>query len=367
MTMYEVTEKKTPTAQTIRTTNQETQPRSEPIGAAPVLSIITPAFNEEDNLGPLYRRLADTLNQLDIPWEWLIIDDHSTDNTMAVIRHLAGVDPRVRGFRFARNFGAHTAIMCGMQHARGSCAAIMAADLQDPPETLPDLLTKWEEGAQIVWAVRATREGEKRSTVGFARLYYWLMRRFVGIKEMPATGADFFLIDRRVINALSEFKESNTSVLVLLTWMGFRQAEITYDKKARLHGSSGWNLEKKLKLVVDSVTSFTYLPIRLMSYLGFLIAVLGFLYAAFVVANALAGRPAEGWSSLMVVVLVVGGIQMIMMGVLGEYVWRALDEARRRPRFFLESRSDEPSHHRVLPQSLGQSESHPMLENNPGG
>jgi dolichol-phosphate mannosyltransferase len=157
------------------------------------------------------------------------------------------------------------------------------------------------------------------------------------MNEMPATGADFFLIDRRVIDALSEFNENNASLMALITWMGFRQTQITYTKEARLHGSSGWNLEKKLKLVVDSVTSFTYLPIRLMSYLGVFVAILGFLYAGFVIWNAIAGRPSEGWSSLMVVVLVVGGIQMLMMGILGEYIWRALDEARQRPRYILEA------------------------------
>ena len=303
----------------------------------PFLSVITPAYNEAENLPRLYERLVDTLNPMQLDWEWIIVDDHSGDQTFAVINELVDRDERIRGYRFARNFGAHKAITFGMHNAEGNCAAIMAADLQDPPETLPLLLEKWENGSQVVWAVRAQREGEKASTIGFSRVYYWLMRNIVGINEMPATGADFFLIDRRVMDALSEFDENNTSLLALITWMGFRQSEISYDKQARLHGSSGWNLEKKVKLVVDSVTSFTYLPIRLMSYLGVFVAILGFLYAAFVVANAIAGRPTEGWSSLMVVVLVVGGIQMLMMGVLGEYLWRALDEARHRPRFIVEA------------------------------
>jgi dolichol-phosphate mannosyltransferase len=302
----------------------------------PFLSVITPAYNEVENLPKLYERLADTLNPMQLDWEWIIVDDHSSDQTFAVINELADHDKRIRGYRFARNFGAHKAITFGMHNAKGNCAAIMAADLQDPPETLPLLLEKWKDGSQVVWAVRAQREGEKASTIGFSRVYYWLMRNVVGINDMPATGADFFLIDRRVIDALSEFAENNTSLLALITWMGFRQSEILYDKQARLYGSSGWNLEKKLKLVVDSVTSFTYLPIRLMSYLGVFIAMFGFIYAAIVVANAIAGRPVEGWSSLMVVVLVVGGIQMLMMGVLGEYLWRALDEARHRPRFIVE-------------------------------
>ena len=324
-------------------TNQTGAPHWAPAGRGgenvvrPVLSIITPAYNEAENLPRLYERLVTTLRACELEWEWIIIDDHSADATFAVISELVESDDRIRGFRFSRNFGAHKAITFGMHQATGACAAIMAADLQDPPETLPELLAQWRAGNQVVWAVRAQREGEKVSTVGFARIYYWLMRHVVGMSEMPATGADFFLIDRRVIEALSEFNENNTSLMALITWMGFRQSKIYYNKQARLHGSSGWNLEKKIKLVVDSVTSFTYLPIRLMSYLGVVVAILGFLYAILVIVNAIAGRPAEGWSSLMVVVLVVGGMQMLMMGVLGEYLWRALDEARQRPRFIIEA------------------------------
>lgn len=303
----------------------------------PLLTLVTPAYNEADNLPRLYERLVAVLDPMQFDWEWIIVDDHSSDHTFAVISELFHADSRIRGYRFARNFGAHKAITFGLHNANGQCAAIMAADLQDPPETLPQLLEKWQEGGQVVWAVRAQREAEKASTIGFSRLYYWIMRRVVGMNEMPATGADFFLVDRRVLDALSEFSENNTSLMALITWMGFRQAEISYTKEARLYGRSGWNLEKKVKLVVDSITSFTYLPIRLMSYLGMLVAVLGFAYAAFVVFNAVAGRPTAGWSSLMVVVLMVGGIQMLMMGILGEYLWRALDEARQRPRYVLEA------------------------------
>ncbi len=265
-----------------------------------------------------------------------MVDDHSGDNTFDVMTRIAQRDGRVRAIRLARNSGSHTAITCGLHHAAGDCAVVLAADLQDPPETLPALLDQWQAGAQVVWAVRAQREGETASTVGFARVYYLIMRRLVGIADMPATGADFFLMDRRVLDAFRQFHESNVSILALLTWMGFRQATITYDKQARLHGQSGWSLGKKLKLVVDSVTSFSYLPIRLMSIVGFVVAIVGFLYAGVVTVNALAGRPPQGWASLMVVVLVVGGIQMLMMGVLGEYLWRALDEARRRPMYIVE-------------------------------
>ena len=267
-----------------------------------------------------------------------MVDDHSSDETFAVIQDLSEKDSRVKGYRLARNFGSHMAIACGLQQASGECAVIMAADMQDPPEVIPELLKKWQAGDQVIWAVRAEREG--RNSQGFSSLYYWIMRRIVGLRQMPSTGADFFLIDRRVIDAFNQLNENNVSIFALITWMGFRQSEVSYDKQARLHGSSGWSLEKKLKLVVDSVTAFTYLPIRLMSYVGFGIALLGFIYAMIVIINALLGRPPEGWSSIMVVVLVVGGIQMVMMGVLGEYLWRALDEARGRPRYIIEAETE---------------------------
>ena len=310
-----------------------------------LLSVITPAYNEAENLPVLYERLSLACEDTDVDWEWIIVDDHSTDDTFATIRDLSEQNQSIQGLRFARNSGAHTAILCGMQHAAGDCAVIMAADLQDPPETIGALLAEWQADNHVVWAVRAQREGESVQTLGFARLYYFLMRRIIGMSEMPATGADFFLLDRRVVEALCNFNESNVSLMALITWMGFRQSHIYYDKQARLHGQSGWNIGKKMKLVVDSVTSFSYLPLRLMSILGFVVAFVGFLYAGFVVANAYAGNPAQGWSSLMVVVLVVGGLQMLMMGILGEYVWRALDEARQRPRYIIE----EELEHNPLP------------------
>lgn len=306
----------------------------------PVLSLVTPAWNEQDNLPVLYSRICNVLDPIGIDWEWVVVDDHSGDNTFGVLTALARQDPRVRAIRFARNSGSHRAMPCGLVHARGACAIVLAADLQDPPETIPELMQKWQEGAQVVWAVRAAREGETASTIGFSRLYYWIMRNVAGMKEMPSTGADFFLIDRLVLEAFKEFHESNTSVLALITWMGYRQTSLVYDKKARLHGSSGWSLEKKLKLVIDSVTAFTYLPIRLMSYAGFVVAFVGFIYAGTVVWNAFRGNPPEGWASLMVALVVLNGIQMIMMGVLGEYVWRSLDESRRRPRFLIEATTD---------------------------
>lgn len=302
-----------------------------------LLSIVTPAYKEADNLPLLYKSICKVLDAMHQEWEWIVVDDHSSDETFGVIQQIFKRDSRVRGIRLSRNSGSHIAISCGLHNASGNCVIIMAADLQDPPEALPELLLRWQDSTQVVWAVRRQREGEKTSTIGFARLYYFIMRYLVGIREMPATGADFFLLDRQVVDAFCQFSESNISIFALITWMGFRQATITYDKRPRLHGHSSWSIGKKIKLVIDSVVSFSYLPIRLMSFLGFFVALLGFLYACLAIFNAIRGLPSTGWASLMTAILILGGIQMLMMGMLGEYLWRTLGEARHRPTYFIEA------------------------------
>jgi dolichol-phosphate mannosyltransferase len=302
-----------------------------------VLSVVTPAYNEAENLPIFYERLRKTLDLLDVSWECLVIDDHSSDATFSVASGLARADGRLRAVRLARNFGSHLAVLCGLHLSRGKGVAVMAADLQDPPENLPMLLESWQKGVDVVWAVRAGRPGERARTVLFSRLFYWMMKRLVGIREMPSMGADFFLLDRKVVDVLANFRECNVSIVSLITWMGFRQSAVSYTKEARLHGRSGWTLAKKVKILVDSITAFSYFPIRGISYVGVGIALLGFLYAVVIIINGLRGNPVIGWSSLMVVVLVIGGTQMVMMGVLGEYLWRALDESRCRPQYWIES------------------------------
>jgi polyisoprenyl-phosphate glycosyltransferase len=307
----------------------------------PILTVVTPAYNEAKNLPLLYGRLIEVLNQLGTGWEWIIVDDHSTDETFPVIKSLMERDHRVHGLRFAKNSGSHAAISGGLQYARGDCAVIIAADLQDPPEVIQVLLEEWQKGMQIVWAARRQRIGEKKSTIGFSRIYFFLMRHLVGIKEMPATGSDVFLLDRRVIEAINLFDEKNINIAALLTWMGFKQSTIQYDKQARLHGASGWSLGKKIKIVIDSIVSFSYFPIRFMTVIGFIVSMLGFIYAIVVAVRAFYGIPLLGWASLMVVLLVMGGFQLIMMGILGEYLWRSLDESRHRPRYLIEEVTDQ--------------------------
>ncbi len=301
------------------------------------LSVVTPAYKEESNLPVLYERLCSELDGRDVDWEWIAIDDHSPDRTFDVLSEIGRRDPRVRAMRFSRNFGSHAGVTCGLRNATGDCAVVLAADLQDPPEVIPQLLEAWQDGAQVVWAVRGRREGETATTVRMSGLFYWIMRNVVGMRELAATGADFFLIDRRVIEAYREFDERNVNLFALLAWMGFRQVTIAYTKGARLHGHSSWTIRQKIKLAVDSITSFSYLPVRLMSWTGVFTAIAGFMYAGFVIYNAVTGQRIEGWSSLMVAVMVIGGLQMLMLGILGEYIWRALDEARRRPRYTVEA------------------------------
>ncbi len=302
----------------------------------PTLSIVIPAYNEAANLPVLYERISATMEKAGLGWECIVVDDHSSDDTFAVLTELAQRTDQVKAIRLARNQGSHLAIACGLHYAKGDCAVVLAADLQDPPELIPQLLAEWQSGGQVVWMARRRREGESLSTIGFSRLYHFMMRHIVGIRDMPARGADFFLLDRRVVETLRDFHENNFSIMALITWVGFRQRFLVYDKQARLHGRSNWTFWKKIKLALDSIMSFTYLPIRAVSALGFLVALGGFLSALEVIIHYFAGHPVEGWSSLMIVLLMLGGIQMIIMGVLGEYLWRALDEARRRPRYIIE-------------------------------
>jgi len=301
-----------------------------------MISIVVPAFNEAVNLPRLYQRLVAVMDRVEGEWELIIVDDHSSDGTFPILEEMAQKDTHVRAYRFSRNFGSHTAIRCGLDHARGNSAVILAADLQDPPELIPELIAEWRKGNDVVWAVRNQRSGEKTSTVWFAQFYYFIMRKIVGITAMPLSGSDFFILDQKVFKNLMRFAERNASIFALIAWMGFRQSVVSYNKEARAKGRSGWTLKKKLKLLMDSIASFSFFPIHFMSCLGFIIAAIGFLYAILVIVNGLIGKPQQGWSSLMVVVLVVGGIQMLMMGLLGEYLWRSLDETRQRPRYLIE-------------------------------
>ena len=294
-----------------------------------MISLITPAFNEGSNLPMLHERLTAVFRQLD--WEWIIVDDHSRDNTFEVIERLVAIDPRVRGIRLAYNSGSHLAFTCGLRHASGEVAALMVADLQDPPELMIQMLERWRSGVQVVWAVRRHQPGDGSGT----QLYYWIMRNLVGMNDMPATGADFFLVDRVVIDAFLAAADRHVSIFALMMWLGFRREFIQYDKQPRTRGRSGWTLAKKLKLVVDSIVGFSDFPIWWLTYAG-VAALVAALVPAVVAVVAYSGLNA---ALLLLAALVIGlfGCHLIALAILGHYVWRGLDAARKRPLYSIEA------------------------------
>lgn len=302
-----------------------------------VISVVTPAYNEERNLLLFYERIRKVMDKMGVTWEWIVVDDNSSDSTPAVLSDLASRDKHFQGYRLSKNFGSHSAIRCGIERAKGACIAVMASDLQDPPEVLEKLYEDWKKGFQVVWATRKTREGEPKRNIFFSKVYYRIMKSTEALKNIPAEGSDFFLMDRAVADVINRIEENHVSLFSLVIWIGFRQTCVPYVKQGRSFGRSGWTLAKKIEILVDSITSFTYFPIRLMSYAGIIIAIVGFVLAMVFVIQALMGILAVGWPSLIVTVLILGGMQMAMLGVLGEYLWRSLQEARKRPRYIVES------------------------------
>jgi dolichol-phosphate mannosyltransferase len=242
----------------------------------------------------------------------------------------------VRVVRLSRNFGSFTAIRAGLDFASGTdCVAVISADLQDPPEHLAAMLDAWRAGNKVVLAVRRRRDD--RLTVRlFASLYYRLVRRWA-LPEMPPGGFDFFLVDRQVADVLCQFQERNTSLVGLVLWLGFRKAILPYDRQARPFGQSMWSFRKKLSYFVDTFVAFTVAPLRIASAVGMSASVLSFAWCAFVVLQAaFLGRPFPGWTSLMAVVCFLGGIQLLSLGIIGEYLWRNLEESRRRPLYLID-------------------------------
>jgi len=301
-------------------------------------TVIIPTFDEELNLATLHERLSATAAEVrGYDFEFLFVDDGSKDKTPAILAALHARDSRVKALRFSRNFGSHAACLAGLMEAQGEVMVILAADLQDPPELIPQMLAKIEVGSDIVLAVRDQRE-DSWLTVKMANLYHRLMRRYA-IPAWPPHGADVVMLRRPVRDVLVRWRQKNTSIFAQMLWAGYRLGTVFYSKQRRHAGRSKWSLGKKIKLFVDSFVSFSFTPIRLISYCGMTLAAFGFAYALFIVINRLLyGRPIPGWSSIMVVLLLVSGVQLLMLGVIGEYLWRVADEVRGSPPFVIESR-----------------------------
>lgn len=303
------------------------------------LSIIIPAYNEADNIGATIQEIRHSLAVLPggaLTAEIIIVDDNSTDDTLAFTEKLAGHG--VRTIRLSRRSGSHIALRVGLDVAMGDAAICLAADGQDDPQTLVAMVSEWRSGKDIVWALRQNRENESFGQKLFAKVFYRLLGWFGGgDAQIDLSRADFYLLDRKVINAVKACRERNTSLFGLLVWLGFNQGYVEYERRPRRAGGSKWNFKSRLHLAKDWIIAFSGLPLKLMTMLGFCIAGLGFLYAAFVaVRNIMFGSPLIGWPSVITAILLLGGGQIMMLGIIGEYLWRTLDESRNRPTYFIE-------------------------------
>jgi glycosyltransferase involved in cell wall biosynthesis len=305
----------------------------------PSASAIVACLNEEESLDTFYERTSAVLDEIfDGRWEIVFVDDGSTDRTMSVIQRLRDADPRVRAVRLSRNFGSHVAIAAGLDHVSGDVAIVLAADLQDPPETIPDLVAAWREGYEIVWAAREAREDPFLRKV-FAKLFYGAIRR-TALPGIPSTGTgSFCLIDRSVIDAFQRFQERNRLTFGIISWAGFSQTQVPYERARRYAGRSKWSFSQLVKTAIDTFVSFSYVPLRFISYFGLVVSLLAFLFAIYVMIDFfVSGTALRGWPSLMAAILLLGGVQLLTLGIVGEYIWRISEESKRRPLYLVRDR-----------------------------
>lgn len=304
-------------------------------------SIIAPIYNEIDNLPELYRRVKEVMDSNGETWELVLVDDGSTDGSTEKIRELAEKDNTVRPVIFARNFGHQIAITAGWDYARGDAVVIIDADLQDPPEVILDLAKKWKEGYEVVYAVRGEREGESWFKLWTASVFYRLIYRITDVK-IPVDTGDFRLMDRKVVNVLKKMKERHRFPRGMSAWVGFKQIGVTYKRAARHAGVTKYPFKKMLRLAVNAITGFSYFPLQVATFIGFISAGISILAIPVVAILRLAGSHFfEGQTTTLVSVLFLGGVQLISLGILGEYVGRLYDEAKGRPLYIVRDESED--------------------------
>jgi polyisoprenyl-phosphate glycosyltransferase len=295
------------------------------------ISILVPIYFNEPNIPytvPRLQALSERMQGHD--FEFVFVDDGSGDRSLELLLEHRQKDPRIKVVKLSRNFGSMAAIQAGLRYVTGDCVGIIAADLQDPPELFEEMVGLWEKGNKVVFAVRTDRQepfGQKL----FSRIYYYLMDR-LALRGYPRGGFDFLLVDRQIVAELNEIREKNTNIMSLVFWLGHQRAIVPYVRQSRKHGVSRWTFAKKSKLFVDSFVSFSYAPIRIMSFLGILTAGLSFCYGLFVILSFFFWRaPVQGYTTIICIIAFLLGLVMMMLGVIGEYVWRMLDETRNRP------------------------------------
>lgn len=298
-------------------------------------SIIAPIYNEKENLPELQRRVTEVLDSTNEPWELILVDDGSTDGSTDIIRELAKKDGRVRPIIFARNFGHQIAITAGWDYARGDAVVIIDADLQDPPELILEMAKKWKEGNEVVYAVRAEREGESWFKLMTASLFYRIIYRITDVK-IPLDTGDFRLMDRKVINVLKQMRERHRFPRGMSAWVGFKQVGVEYKRAARKAGETKYPFRKMFRLAINAVTGFSYFPLQVATYFGFASAGFAILVIPIVIYLRITGSQAFfGQASTLIAVLFLGGVQLISLGVLGEYIGRLYDEAKGRPLYIV--------------------------------
>lgn len=302
------------------------------------VSIVVPVYYNQDNLRPLYNDIKLKLfNQSDIEWEIVLVNDGSKDNSFEVMKELAKEDSRVSIFSLSKNFGSHAAILCGLTQSNGDCAVVKAADLQEPTEIILDMIEEWREGNNVVLAVREKREDAKGDTF-FANLYYWMVRN-MALSNMPDGGFDVYLLDRKVINVLMLLDERNSALTGQILWSGFKTSNVYYTRLQREIGTSKWTFQKKIRLVADTLFSFSTLPISIVAFIGAVSSAGSLVWAIFVLIFKLLGMiTISGWTTLFIFNLFSFGVIMLTLAILGGYLWRTFDATRNRPTYIIEER-----------------------------
>jgi dolichol-phosphate mannosyltransferase len=308
--------------------------------ARPVeLSVVVPVYNEEENLPELSSRLGSLLDSH--PGEAVLVDDGSRDATAAILDELAVDDPRFRVIHLSRNFGQQAALAAGLRYSRGQAVVVMDADLQDPPELVPQLIARWREGYQVVYARRTGRELEGPAKRLLAWGYYRILNRLVGL-DLPTDTGDFCLMDRQVVDLLNAMPERNRYIRGLRAWVGFRQTAVAFQRPARHAGSVKYTFRRSLGLALNGIISLSKAPLRLATYFGFLVSLASFLLAITYIVQRLRGQEAfvKGWASTVVIMLFLGGVQLLTIGIIGEYLSRIYDEVKQRPLYVVRNDPD---------------------------
>ena len=305
----------------------------------PTFSIVAPAYNEEKVLPELYQRVCAVMEGVGEPWELILVDDGSHDNTAEVIATLHTLDNRVKGLAFSRNFGFQVAATAALDYARGDAIILTDADLQDPPEVYPEMIARWRGGYDVVYGVRVSREGETWFKLFTARLFYRLIFRITDV-NIPLDTGDFRLMDRRVVDAIKKMPERKRFLRGMVPWVGFKQTGVEYERRSRFAGESKFSsVRKMLPFALDAITSFSYFPLQLASYLGFVIAGISALAIVLVIFLRLFYQtPLSGQATTLVAVLFLGGVQLISLGIIGEYLGRIYDEVKGRPLYLVDKK-----------------------------